>query len=85
MSEEEAKSVVKYVKVKFARALLVILKVTHHNAPAVWEKVPLQNFSVSSDIDWSQPIRSIDQQLYKKYGLDEKEIAFIEKNVKEMA
>ena len=84
VSEEEAKSVVKYVKGKFARALLGILKVTHHKAPAVWEKVPLQNFSVSSDIDWTQPIASIDRQLYRKYGLDENEISFIEKNVKEM-
>ena len=42
-------------------------------------------FTDSSDIDWSQPVSAIDQQLYKKYGLDKKEIAFIEKNVKEMA
>ena len=30
-------------------------------------------------------IREIDLQLYRKYGLDEKEIEFIETHVKEMA
>ena len=47
--------------------------------------VPLQNFTPDSDIDWSQSIHDIDLQLYKKYGLDENEIKFIETNVKEMA
>ena len=38
----------------------------------------------ASDIDWSQPIPDIDRQLYAKYGLDEKEIEFIETHVKAM-
>lgn len=38
-----------------------------------------------SDIDWSKSVHEIDLQLYRKYGLDEKEIAFIESHVKEMA
>ncbi len=37
------------------------------------------------DINWSLSIAEIDQQLYRKYGLDEKEIAFIESHVKEMS
>lgn len=47
--------------------------------------VPIQDFTSNSDIDWSQSIPEIDQQLYKKYKLDEKEIDFIESHVKEMA
>jgi hypothetical protein len=46
--------------------------------------IPLQDFTPSSDIDWSQSIRDIDQQLYKKYGLTQEEIDFIETHVKEM-
>ena len=46
--------------------------------------VPLQDFTPASDIDWSRSIPEIDQQLYRKYGLDETEIAFIESHVKEM-
>lgn len=46
--------------------------------------VPDQNFTNNSDIDWSQSIAEIDQQLYKKYGLDECEIKFIEEKVREM-
>lgn len=83
-SYSEADAEYKYVKTKFARALLGILKVTQDNKKSVWKYVPLQDFTPSSDIDWSKSIHEIDLQLYKKYGLSEDEIAFIEENVKEM-
>lgn len=44
----------------------------------------MQDFTSSSDIDWSKTTAEIDRQLYKKYGLDETEIRFIETYVKEM-
>ena len=74
----------KYVKSKFARTMLGILKITQHNPPEKWKYVPLQDFTVNSDIDWSQSVAGIDRQLYVKYGLDEQEIEFIETHVKEM-
>lgn len=37
-----------------------------------------------SDINWSQPISNIDQQLYKKYNLTQEEIDYIEKTIKPM-
>lgn len=64
--------------------MLGVLKTTQDITPQKWEHVPLQDFTSSSDIDWSKSIPEIDQRLYKKYGLDEKEIAFIESHVKEM-
>lgn len=81
----EAENLLKYIKTKFCRVMLGILKITQHNAKAAWRKVPLQNFTPTSDIDWSAPIADIDRQLYRKYGLSEEEIAFIETKVKEMA
>lgn len=83
-SEEEAQNEVKYIKTKFTRALLGILKVTQDNKKGVWKYVPLQDFSAHSDIDWSKSIHEIDFQLYKKYGLSPDEIEFIESHVKEM-
>lgn len=65
--------------------MLGILKVTQDNNKGVWQYVPLQDFTSASDIDWSKSIHEIDLQLYRKYGLDEKEIEFIESHVKEMA
>lgn len=65
--------------------MLGILKITQDNTAVKWRFVPLQDFTQGSDIDWSKSIPEIDQQLYKKYGLDEKEIQFIESHVKEMA
>ncbi|MCF0248443.1 MAG: Eco57I restriction-modification methylase domain-containing protein [Synergistes sp.] len=83
-TEIEAQNTVKYIKSKFCRALLGILKVTQDNPPEKWTGVPLQDFTSASDIDWSLSISEIDRQLYKKYGLGDDEIFFIETNVKEM-
>lgn len=80
----EAENVQKYTKTKFTRALLGIKKVTQENTAKVWEHVPLQDFTPSSDIDWSKSIAEIDEQLFDKYGLDEQERNFIRTKVKEM-
>jgi hypothetical protein len=82
--EATAEACLKYVKSKFARALLGVLKVTQHNPAKVWKYVPFQDFTEASEIDWSKSIPEIDQQLYAKYGLDPEEIAFIEAKVKPM-
>ncbi|MCD7884999.1 MAG: Eco57I restriction-modification methylase domain-containing protein [Lachnospiraceae bacterium] len=84
-TEQEAINLLKYLKAKFTRAMLCVLKVTQMTNKDVWKYVPLQDFTASSDINWSKSISEIDQQLYAKYGLDEKEIAFIESHVKEMS
>lgn len=81
---EVAQNALKYVKTKFARTLLGVLKITQDNPPAKWSKVPMQDFTAESDIDWSKSIPEIDQQLFKKYGLSQEEIEFIESRVKPM-
>ena len=83
-TETEAKATYKYIKTKFARTMLGILKITQDNPPDKWKYVPLQDFTSSSDIDWSKSIHEIDLQLYDKYGLNEEERNFIETHVKEM-
>ena len=83
-TKAEAESVIKYIKTKFARSLFGILKRTQANTPGKWLYVPLQNFTQTSDIDWTKSVAEIDKQLYAKYGLDETEINFIETHVKEM-
>ena len=82
--KEEAENCRKYLKTKFSRVMIGIMKTTQMLNPDVWKFVPLQDFTPASDIDWSRSIPEIDQQLYRKYGLDETEIAFIESHVKEM-
>ena len=83
-TNEEAVNISKYLKSKFCRVCLAISKVTQDNPPEKWKYVPLQNFTSSSDIDWTKSIPEIDQQLYTKYGLTKDEIDFIEEKVKEM-
>jgi len=80
----EAEACLKYIKTKFARTMLSILKVTQDNPKSVWRYVPLQDFTTNSDIDWSKPVADIDQQLYSKYGLTKEEMDFIESMVKPM-
>lgn len=83
-SKEEAENALKYVRTKFARTMLGILKITQDNPIETWRLVPLQDFTANSDIDWSKSVSEIDKQLYKKYGLSAEEIAFIESKVREM-
>ena len=83
-TKTEAQAAFKYIKTKFARCMLGILKITQDNDREVWRFVPVQNFSASSDIDWNASISDIDKQLYRKYGLSHEEIEFIETHVKEM-
>ncbi len=83
-NELEAQNCLKYIKSKFARTMLGVLKITQNNSKETWSKVPLQDFTPNSDIDWSKSIAQIDQQLYGKYGLNQEEIDFIESKVKAM-
>lgn len=83
-SEDDAEHLLKYIKTKFVRALLGILKKTQHNPVLTWSYVPLQDFTSNSNIDWSKSIHEIDIQLYRIYGFLPNEIDFIENNVKEM-
>lgn len=82
--KNEAEACLKYVKSKFARTLLGVLKTTQDNPKNTWKYIPLQDFTSNSDIDWSKSVAEIDQQLYKKYGFTENEIEFIETHIKEM-
>lgn len=65
--------------------LCLELEKSQDNTKEKWNYVPLQDFTNNSDIDWSKSVHEIDLQLYRKYGLDENEINFIETHVKEMA
>ncbi len=80
----KAEACLKYIKSKFARTMLGTLKVTQDNNKGAWVNVPVQDFTSSSDIDWSQTISDIDRQLYQKYNLTQAEISFIESHVQEM-
>lgn len=84
-TEEECENLLKYLKGKFTRCLLSVLKKTQHITSGSFKYVPLQNFTDKSDINWNTSIANIDKQLYKKYGLSQEEIDFIETHVKEMA
>ena len=83
--ETEAQNALKYIKSKFCRTMLGILKITQDNNRDTWRMVPLQDFTAHSDIDWSKSVVEIDRQLYRKYDLTADEIEFIETHVKEMA
>lgn len=80
----DAENCEKYIKTRFVRALIREVTSTLGVTAKNYRLVPVQNFTSSSDIDWSQSITDIDRQLYKKYGLTDAEIQYIEKTIKAM-
>lgn len=70
----EAENALLYMKTKFFRALVSMVKISQNAYAKVYDFVPLQDFSKS----WS------DADLYAKYGLAEEEIAFIESMIRPM-
>lgn len=73
-SERETNNVLSYIKTKFFRAIVLTIKNTQHATKRVYKNVPLQDFSKS----WT------DEELYKKYNLNQEEIDFIESMIKPM-
>lgn len=84
-AEFEANAALKYIRSKFTRFLILQSLSSINLSKEKFNIVPLQDFTANSDIDWSQSIPEIDQQLYKKYNLSEEEITFIESMIKPMA
>jgi len=85
LNEISAKNLSKFFSSKFPRFLHSLAKASQHGTSKTYKFVPLQNFTLESEIDWSKSIPEIDRQLYKKYKLNEEEITFIESMIKPMA
>lgn len=73
-TKAETENVISYIKTRFFRFLVMLLKSTQNGTRQVYSLVPLQDFSKA----WS------DEELYEKYGLTEEERAFIESMIREM-
>jgi hypothetical protein len=77
----DVKNFIKYTKTRFFAYMVL-------NEPnrsfSFGFVIPLLDFTVKSDIDWTKSISEIDRQLYKKYQLSKEEIAFIEEKVQPM-
>ena len=71
-----------YLRTRFVRFLVSLRKATQHATRDVYAFVPIQDFTSSSDIDWSRPVSEIDNQLYAKYGIIKPEQKFIESMIK---
>lgn len=74
MQKHEAENLLLYIKTRFVRFLVATKTSTQSTPPDAFAFVPLQNFSHP----WT------DEMLYKKYGLDEHEVAFIESMIRPM-
>ena len=72
-SELECNNVASYIKTKFFRFMVLMIKNTQHTTKKVYRFVPQQDFSKV----WT------DEALYEKYGIDDQEQLFIDSLVKE--
>ena len=73
-SQKEAENCASYVKTKFFRYLVLLTLSSMHITKLNFQFVPMQDFSKP----WT------DEELYKKYGLSEEEIAFIDSMIRPM-
>jgi site-specific DNA-methyltransferase (adenine-specific) len=83
-NEDAANRAASYIRSKLFRFLLSLSVITQNISKESFRFVPQQDFTANSDIDWSQSVADIDRQLYEKYHLIDKEIAFIESMIKPM-
>ncbi len=74
INQEEAKNFLSYLRTKFFRVMVGIIKTTQNTSQSTYRYVPLQDFSKP----WT------DEELYKKYNLSDEEIKFIEDNITPM-
>lgn len=72
--QQRCENVMSYIRTKFFHFMLGLKKNTQNTSKGTYEFVPMQDFSKP----WT------DEELYKKYGLTEEEIAYIEKMVRPM-
>ena len=70
----EAKNLVSYIKTRFFRFMMSLVKNTQNISKASYQLVPLQDFTA----EWT------DEKLYAKYGLTEGEVAFIDSMIRPM-
>lgn len=73
-SQIEAENAKGYITTQFFRFLVMLMKPTQHALRKVYSYVPVQDFTE----EWT------DEKLYKKYGITEDEIAFIESMIRPM-
>lgn len=73
-SKDASENLLNYIKTRFFRFLLSAVLLTQNIAKDKFKFVPLQDFSKP----WT------DEELYKKYGLTDEEVAFIESMIRPM-
>ena len=84
LDSKSANNLSKFLTTKFARFLQSLAKISQHGTAKTYQYIPIQNFNLDSDIDWSKSVNEVDQRLYSKYNLTEEEIEYIEESIKPM-
>lgn len=74
LNEEKAKNLAAYFNTKFARFMHSLAKASHDATSKTYRFVPKQDFSS----EWT------DEMLYRRYGLTDEEIDYIERSIKPM-
>jgi site-specific DNA-methyltransferase (adenine-specific) len=72
--KKEAENLISYTQTRFFHFMLGMVKIIQNTMKGAYRFVPMQDFSES----WT------DEKLYKKYGLTQNEIAFIESMIRPM-
>lgn len=80
----EAENLQKYLRTKFLRYMVSLVKSSQNTTQIVYRFVPMQDFTSNSDIAWGKSIPEIDEQLFDKYNLSPEEREHIKNSIKDM-
>ncbi len=84
-NQDVIENVAKYISTKLIRFMVRLMLQSDGQTTCTeqcFRLVPNQDFTQSSDIDWTQSVEDIDRQLYIKYNISQNEIDYIENTIK---
>lgn len=84
LSKKQAENVEKYLHTKFVRFLISLAKANQNGTRSTYLFVPMQDFSLNSDLNFDTSANNLDAQLFTKYHFSNEEIDHVNNHIKDM-
>ncbi|MDT2874176.1 Eco57I restriction-modification methylase domain-containing protein [Lactococcus lactis] len=85
LNKKQAENVEKYLHTKFVRFLISLAKANQNGTRSTYLFVPMQDFSLNSDLNFDTSANNLDAQLFTKYHFSNEEIDHVNNHIKDMS
>lgn len=85
LNKKQAENVEKYLHTKFVRFLISLAKANQNGTRSTYLFVPMQDFSLNSDLNFDTSTNNLDAQLFTKYHFSNEEIDHVNNHIKDMS